>query len=679
MCGIFGVIAGGGSTLPPRLIADSLTRLYRLSETRGKESAGLAALADDDIRVLKQPIPASRFIRTSVYRRVVDEVVRNGNGHERPSRPIALMGHSRLVTNGAQEDNENNQPVVAGGMVGIHNGIIVNDAELWRRYPDMHRQHEVDTEVLLSLIRRFQEQGENLIEAARRAFAAIEGCAAVSVFFSDFDQVLLATNNGSLYLCRAKRANACIYASEEYILEQLLHSAALREKLGEYELTALQPGDGRLIDLQTGAVETFRVLGGDVVPLPLDGGRSPRRIVDLSSEMEPETRGYRTAAYSPKVSQGADNPELLFEGKERIDALQRCTRCLIPESFPFIDFDEHGVCTYCRNYRPIQPLGEDRLRAAVEPFRSRDGRPDCLVGISGGRDSCHGLHYLKRVLGLNPIAYTYDWGMVTDLARRNISRMCAKLGIEHILISADINWKRANIRKNVRAWLKRPDLGIVPLFMAGDKSFYFYANQLKKRTGIKLFLFCAGNRYETTDFKIGFCGIRANSATGILRMSAFKSAQLVWYYGKQYLLNPAYFNQSVLDTIGAFFSSYMMPHDYLYLYHYLRWDEREIMDTLVGQYGWETADDTAATWRIGDGTAAFYNYIYLTVAGFTEMDTFRSHQIRAGALDRETALRRVKEENAPRYKSIKWYLNSIGMDLPFNEVIGTINAIPKLY
>ena len=78
-----------------------------------------------------------------------------------------------------------------------------------------------------------------------------------------------------------------------------------------------------------------------------------------------------------------------------------------------------------------------------------------LVGVSGGRDSIYGLHYIKTVLGLNPVAYTYDWGMVTDLARRNVSRICGKLGIEHILVSADIPQKREYIRKNVDAWLAR--------------------------------------------------------------------------------------------------------------------------------------------------------------------------------------------------------------------------------
>ena len=93
-------------------------------------------------------------------------------------------------------------------------------------------------------------------------------------------------------------------------------------------------------------------------------------------------------------------------------------------------------------------------------------------------------------------------------------------------------------------------------------------------------------------------------------------------------------------------------------------------------YDWEKAIDTNTTWRIGDGTAAFYNYIYYTVAGFTEHDTFRSNQIREGQISREEALNLVKDENRPRYQNIRWYLDAIKMD--YIEIISTINKIPKL-
>jgi hypothetical protein len=65
------------------------------------------------------------------------------------------------------------------------------------------------------------------------------------------------------------------------------------------------------------------------------------------------------------------------------------------------------------------------------------------------------------------------------------------------------------------------------------------------------------------------------------------------------------------------------------------------------------------------------------MAGFTEFDTIRSQQIREGKLTREEALEMTKQENKPRFESIEWYAQVVGVDV--NKMIGIINSAPKLY
>ncbi|MBP9095370.1 MAG: glucosamine 6-phosphate synthetase, partial [Ignavibacteria bacterium] len=72
-----------------------------------------------------------------------------------------------------------------------------------------------------------------------------------------------------------------------------------------------------------------------------------------------------------------------------------------------------------------------------------------------------------------------------------------------------------------------------------------------------------------------------------------------------------------------------------------------------------------------------YNYIYYSVAGFSEIDTFRSNQIREGMITREEGMKFILEENAPRYESLKFYFDTINVD--FEKAIKIINNIPKLY
>ena len=103
----------------------------------------------------------------------------------------------------------------------------------------------------------------------------------------------------------------------------------------------------------------------------------------------------------------------------------------------------------------------------------------------------------------------------------------------------------------------------------------------------------------------------------------------------------------------------------------------EEYNTIIEEYNWEKAVDTNSTWRIGDGTASFYNYVYTLIAGFSENDTFRSNQIREGSIKRKDALKIAFEENYPRYESLKCYLTVIGLD--FESTIKKINQIPKLY
>jgi hypothetical protein len=358
-------------------------------------------------------------------------------------------------------------------------------------------------------------------------------------------------------------------------------------------------------------------------------------------------------------------------------SLRRCTRCILPETMPYIRFDESGVCNYCHHYKPRnRPRPVEELFNLVEPFRRANG-DDCIVPFSGGRDSCYGLHLIAKELKMKPITYTYDWGMVTDLGRRNISRMSAELGVENIIVADDIAKKRHNIAMNLGAWLKSPNLGMVSILTAGDKHFFRHVETVKQQTGISLNLWGV-NPLEVTHFKSGFLGVPPDfEEEKVYSSGAMKQLRYQWLRFNAMAKSPGYFNSSLWDTLsGEYYRSFNKKTDYHHIFDYWRWDEKTIDDTLINQYEWETAPDTNTTWRIGDGTAAIYNYIYYTVAGFTEHDTFRSNQIREGDITREEALVLVEDENRPRYPNIKWYLDAIGMD--FDRVIPVINAIPKL-
>lgn len=677
MCGIFGLSVGSKLELTPRILLSTINDLFKLSESRGKEAAGLAICKQDTIKIYKDSVSATSLIRKKTYKKLFERTLNNSDLTKSGGlgQSITIIGHSRLVTDGVSEIHGNNQPVLTSGLVGIHNGIIVNLEKLWQAFPDLRRYYDVDTEIVLALIRNFYSETNCVIEAVRSTFQLIEGTASIAVLFKDLDIMVLATNNGSLYYCSDQDKNLHIFASEYYILNSLIGRSYIRKIIDGAEIKQLKPGFGSVVNiLETKATE-FAFVGDSVPRYIISSNKSSKTIVDINPQKE------ESIVPMPNNDPQTTRQPFLFH-RASIDvgaimALRRCTKCVLPETVPFIKFDKNGVCNYCRNHRPIKVLGKNKLMDVVERYRNMSGKPDCLVTFSGGRDSSFGVHYIKNVLKMNPVTYTYDWGMVTDLARRNIARICGKLGIEHILVSADIIMKRKYIRKNVTAWLKKPDLGTVPLFMAGDKQYFYYANKLRKQMGINFVILCV-NPFERTNFKTGFCGVwQPLEVESNYALSMLNQIRLMSYYGKQYLLNPAYINSSIFDTLGAFYSFYKIPHEYMNLYRYIMWNEEEVTSTIIREYDWEVAKDTQTTWRIGDGTASFYNYIYYIMAGFTENDTFRSNQVREGMITREEAITFIEQENQPRYESIKWYCDTIGIN--FEEAINIINTAPKLY
>lgn len=546
---------------------------------------------------------------------------------ERPFGTKLVMGHSRLITNGLGD----NQPVTKNGFCVLHNGIIVNHESLWDQV-DEERELEIDSEIILALAAQYLRSGGNIDGLAKAILAKCKGVVACALAMPSLGKLVLFSNNGSLYL---GRKNGCVYfSSESFPLENL--------DVAEIQQVRHQ---------------------GVTIDIPQS---------DLPLEIA--TKGNRSNNLIPNLVLSSHEEILLQKPRPH---LIRCTKCILPHTMPYIHFDEKGVCNYCQNYTPRNtPKPKEELFRLVAPYRRAHGS-DCIVPFSGGRDSCYALHLIVEKLQMKPITYTYDWGMVTDLGRRNISRMCGELGVENIIVAADIQKKRENIRKNLEAWLKRPDLGMINILMAGDKHFFRHVETVKKQTGISLNLWGV-NPLETTHFKAGFLGVPPDfEETKVYSNGLSKQLRYQYLRLKSMTKSPGYFNSSLWDTIsGEYYRSFHKKEDYFHIFDYWTWNE-DVVDQCLAMYDWEKAPDTSTTWRIGDGTAAFYNYVYYVVAGFSEHDTFRSNQIREGQISREEALMLIEREHRPRYANIKWYLDAVGLE--FEDVIKRVNEIPRLY
>jgi glucosamine--fructose-6-phosphate aminotransferase (isomerizing) len=606
MCGIFGVVSN-------RVIdKNKLKKIVDHSKQRGKDSSGLIYIENDTYQINRADFE-------------IDKLLAN----VKPYKSNIVLGHSRLITNGLGD----NQPVLRGKIAAIHNGIIINEDEVWSKL-SVKRLLNIDSELIVAIAEEHLRQNKPLEEIPLEILSLCKGVISCALVLPEHGKLLLFSNNGSLYI--GESDGRTYFASESYGLH-LINCKNIAQIKNEF----------KILDIPNSNLE-FNIID------------KKSRIENLIPEFKINT---------------AEQSLLLYE----IHNIKRCTKCILPETMPFIKFDSLGVCNYCNNYKPRNnPKPKNELFELMEPYRRKGKELDCIVPFSGGRDSCYGLHLIMKELKMKPVTYTYDWGMVTDLGRRNISRMCAQMGVENIIVAADISQKRKNIRMNLLAWLKSPHLGMMAMLTAGDKHFFRHVESIKKQTGINLNLWGV-NPLEVTHFKTGFLDIEPDFEEK--RVYSHGVVKQLRYHSKRFsamLESPSYFNSSLFDTLsGEYYRSFTEKKDYYHLFDFWRWDENEVNDTLLNKYDWEKSIDTSTTWRIGDGTAAFYNYVYYSVAGFTEHDTFRSNQIREGQITREKALELVEDENQPRYQNIRWYLDTLGFD--FEDVIKTVNAIPKLY
>tara|TARA_X000000368_G_scaffold417439_1_gene413844 strand:+ start:11676 stop:13694 length:2019 start_codon:yes stop_codon:yes gene_type:complete len=672
MCGIFGVISKKEAKYSKSFIEKSLTSLAKFSESRGKDSSGLCVFDQKNNKLI---INKGNTHTTELFKK---KNVKDSLKYLHTSDTKFAFGHSRLVTNGTQLNANNNQPILKDGVIGIHNGIITNDDELWCVNPDINREYEIDTEVLLALIRKELNLTNNIEASVAKSISSIEGTASVALMFDDYDKFILATNNGSLYILQAE--DIIFFASERAMMNSFINKCNLKSTVPDFKVFQLSYNTIFSVDIDSFTLLNTNFSTAIQSEKKACSEKKEKKEIkinnftkknDLSAVLDINSIGLR--------SESTKERELLIHPQEKVSKLKRCTKCVLPETFPYISFDKKGVCNYCHGYKINKRTNSlDELKSLVEPYKKKDGSPDVLVPFSGGRDSTYSVHIIKEKLGLNPITYTYDWGMVTDLARRNIARTCGKLGIENIIVAADIKKKRRNIKLNVEAWLKRPELGMIPLFMAGDKYFFYYANKMCKENNLDLAIW-GSNYLENTDFKTGFCGIKPNfDKDRIDTLRVNDKMKLISFFAKNYCLNSSYINMSLVNTFGAFLSRYAIKRTgYFQLFDYFLWDEDEVNNLIIKEYNWELSVDTKNTWRIGDGTAAFYNYIYFLTAGFSEFDTFRSNQVREGMITRKEALKFIEKDNIPRYETIKWYLEIVGLN--FENVIKKVNSIKRLY
>lgn len=337
-----------------------------------------------------------------------------------------------------------------------------------------------------------------------------------------------------------------------------------------------------------------------------------------------------------------------------------CTKCLFPETKPDLHFSDEGICSACISSESKDSgidwnQREKDFNFIVDKFRLKDGEIgyDCLIPVSGGKDSTYQAYFMKEVCGMNPLCVCFETTKVTEIGQRNLDNI-SKMGIDVIHFKKNHKAYRSMVKEGFirvgdEMWPNH--LGIftipiniatkfkIPLIIWGENSQQEYGGPLESLEKNQL------NRRWLEEFG-GLLGNRIQDMIGVDGLTAKE-------------LTP-YFYPSDQELKDSNITS-------LFLGHYFFWDARKQLEVVIN-HGFEVKDDgpVEGTYtnyeNLDEEMHGLHDYLKFVKYGFGRATDHANIDIRNKRLTRDEALKLVdKYDGKYPHLSINAFVEYSGM------------------
>ena len=203
MCSLFGWTDYAG-IVPHKILRKLTQALANAAEERGTDAAGISYVRDGEVVIYKRPKPAHKL------------------HFNPPEGTTAVMGHTRMATQGDKKLNFNNHPFAgtAGGtsFAFAHNGVLWNDKDL--RKDGIIPTTYIDTDSYIG-VQLIEKQGTLDFESLKYMAETVEGNFTFTVLDHDNNLYIIKGSN-PMYLLHFKSLGLFIYASTESIMKAAL-------------------------------------------------------------------------------------------------------------------------------------------------------------------------------------------------------------------------------------------------------------------------------------------------------------------------------------------------------------------------------------------------------------------------------------------------------------------------
>jgi len=341
-------------------------------------------------------------------------------------------------------------------------------------------------------------------------------------------------------------------------------------------------------------------------------------------------------------------------GNPPFEQLKYCTRCCMPETSEGLTFDKMGICRGCQSSEQKMHINwEERqheLKQTLEYYKNRSGNNyDCIIPISGGKDSAFQLHILTKIYDVKPLALTFSHNWYSETGKYNLWNILEKTNVDHIMFTPN--------RKLVNKLAKKA------LYKIGDPCWHCHS-------GIPAFTLQIAVKFNIPLIVWGESSAEFGSKSSYNDKVKFDETYFLRVSSK---VQP----EEMLDSEIGITQKDMCPFEIpskkelqelgmtgIYLGDYYFWDGERQVEFLKKNYDWKE-DIVEGTYKGYKSVECImpgvHDYSKFIKRGFGRATDHASLDVRVGLLSRGEAFEIIKEYDPKRPECLDYYLEITGM------------------
>ena len=346
--------------------------------------------------------------------------------------------------------------------------------------------------------------------------------------------------------------------------------------------------------------------------------------------------------------------------------MKYCKKCLYPDTKPQLVFNDDGICSACTNRKTKESIDWDKKREEfvkiLDKYSSKDSSNyDCIIPVSGGKDSTYQTYVMKEEFGLNPLVVNFHPLDQTNIGKKNLENL-KKIGVDCIEFSPNPNVYQKLARYGLSElgdfqWPEHIGIFTVPV-------------QIAVKYKIPLIIWGENPQFEygqPTDInKDTILDREWNEKNGGYFLDKIKPEHMTKYGFEVKDLKPyLYPSDDEIKKVGV---------TGVFLGTYIKWDifkQLEFVKTLGFSENDEIREGTYDRWENLDVYfSVFHDYFKFIKYGFGRTTDHVSIEIRYGKMTREKGIELIKKhEGKIPQKYLKEFLNAATITMnEFEEI-----------